>query len=1288
MITPRIIPASDGPADEALRARIVRRLERFGPGPAASFRDACVLMDGESPVASDAYLVGHLVRELEGSVRAVLLPRAAGPPQEREPAQEERQPAPEERQPAPEERQPAPEERQPAPDARKPPEARKPASAERQPVTPGVLGRLVLALKALIQAVFRPSAPQSPRPSATQPPRSADATAAVASAAEAQLAQVRAEVEVHRAQIRAVLDSLEIAYDSDAGQTWLGYAGLLPRREPGRGLGLPRPVEQEFRRHFADFEAMLDVVLGRHEARYLTIVAGLDALAQVEHPTDEHASELRRTLPPDPVAMEHFFSQLASPTWIGPLCEQGFFAEPPAPVAGGEGSRWLRHWPALRYLVRVASQDPGLAVRVAIGIPMTTNQLVNADFVDLALEIPAADGARLLPRIAQDLAGPYEAVRAERYGALIVHLVDGGMPGAALDLARVLWGFAPSPADQDTVPDVTGDLRRRIDSDSYAETLRGCLPPLVAGGGLDVLAAMVGLLDDAITETSNPAMIESRQDLSALWCPAVEDWPRNRDSGAKAALVGAVRDAAEQLVLDRQVELADVLLCLDARQWPIFRRLALHLVRRFGAGYPEEVARRLTDPATIKDPFTEREFLLLAGDGFVRLNAEQQQHLLTLIDQGPDADAWAAGYATRAGREPAKDQIARWIAEWTRDRLGALEPALPQQRRDLYTKLVRLVGEPVPARKTRAASRFLTDFISPPGGRGPAAFRGADADGVVDYLRAQPSNGANVVRLAQELGDAVRASPLRYSAVADRFSGLPEPYVAGLLEGLHAAFSNGADLDWNPILWLCEWVSGKVAAGEVMAGESVTREPVAGEPVAGEPVAGEPVAGEPVAGQAVAGEPVAGQAIAGDPLAGEPVAGDPLTSEPQSASGRREMILLLRAGLDRMPPVIPIAERDHVWQVIAATLSGNAPAAGDGSIAAGEARARARAEALAAAVSYGGWIRCHDREADLAPIFGVLDQHLDPDAEPSLLVRAVYGTEFGRLAGLDGTWTAATASRIFPAGDTGRERWDAAWDAYLDSSPAVSRDVCALLTDQYRLAVDRLAAGGGEPAELRDVRLGHHLITRFWSGDITLDSGDHLIERFYLRASASVREQMTRYIGWNLLDPRVGTDQAVLSRLTRLWEERLAVASPSADRGELVRFGEWFASGRFDDDWSLRQLGRVITLTGDIKPDILVLRRLAEIAPARAEVCLDIVGEWIKQLPADAWLFSAREEYLRRILEVGLASPDAITRALAGDILGRAERPGRKRFQGLYHLAAAESTRLTAAVEGSAWHAS
>ena len=468
-----------------------------------------------------------------------------------------------------------------------------------------------------------------------------------------------------------MLDSLGIAYDSDAGKTWLWYAGL---RHPGshwRGPEPPRPVDQEFRRSFWCLVAMLDVVLERHEARYLASVDRLDVLARTGCPGDEHASELRQQFPADPVTMERFFSQLMSPAWIRPLRSQGFFAEPPAPVAGEDGPGWLPDWPALRYLVRVAGQDPTLAVEVAVDIPVTENRLVNAGLVNLALEVPAASSAKLLPRIRRDLAGPCEVVGAERYGAFALHLLNGGQLDAALDLARVLWGFAAPQGE--ILPGAVGGPRTRVGTRGYAETLRTCLPALVAGGGPAVLDMMADLLDDAITRTASPAMLESRQDLSTCWRPAVEGWPADTDMDVKTALVSAVRDAAEQVVREGRVDVRDALARLGSRDWPIFRRLALHLLRRFGSTCSDEVARRLTDPAAIKDRCSEREFLLLARDCFAALGAEERERVLNLIDQGPDVGPWAASYAAQVGHAPSRDQIDRRVAEWTRDRLGVLD---------------------------------------------------------------------------------------------------------------------------------------------------------------------------------------------------------------------------------------------------------------------------------------------------------------------------------------------------------------------------------------------------------------------------------------------------------------------------------------------------------------------------------------------------------------------------------------------------------------------------------------
>ena len=55
------------------QAQIAQKLKNLvGPGAAAFYKDACWLMELEPPLESTTHLVGHLLREIEGSLRSVL----------------------------------------------------------------------------------------------------------------------------------------------------------------------------------------------------------------------------------------------------------------------------------------------------------------------------------------------------------------------------------------------------------------------------------------------------------------------------------------------------------------------------------------------------------------------------------------------------------------------------------------------------------------------------------------------------------------------------------------------------------------------------------------------------------------------------------------------------------------------------------------------------------------------------------------------------------------------------------------------------------------------------------------------------------------------------------------------------------------------------------------------------------------------------------------------------------------------------------------------------------------
>lgn len=66
--SPTRLPTFEDPLD----ARVYRRLGLLGPGPAAFYADAVRLMSEERPLFSTTHVVGHLLREIESALRAVL----------------------------------------------------------------------------------------------------------------------------------------------------------------------------------------------------------------------------------------------------------------------------------------------------------------------------------------------------------------------------------------------------------------------------------------------------------------------------------------------------------------------------------------------------------------------------------------------------------------------------------------------------------------------------------------------------------------------------------------------------------------------------------------------------------------------------------------------------------------------------------------------------------------------------------------------------------------------------------------------------------------------------------------------------------------------------------------------------------------------------------------------------------------------------------------------------------------------------------------------------------------
>jgi hypothetical protein len=988
----------------------------------------------------------------------------------------------------------------------------------------------------------------------------------------------------HRASVIAVLDQLEISRDEPIAEFWLGLTGEgnpsgLGMRAHRSALEAPRPADSAFDDFVAGFEELLDRLLKRFEDRYVGVFTRLDELLKVTRPGAAHATQLRNNFPQNLITLGYFFVR-ADSTWLIPLRKEGFFSSPPEPVIHpGEGTAELPFWPQAHFLIRVACDDAAEVVATALDIPATDNSRVNSDLVELSLHVPPGQSARLLPQIIASLDSRFGVLVPTRTGGLCRHLAEGGYTEEAMRLTEALLA---------KVPDGTGS-RAAADSWSYAEILREDIPAVTRAGGLPVLALLARLLDQAISAQTPGGLKDLRQDMSVSWRPALEGHPAGTDTDPATALVSAVRDAATQLLDTGDATISQVVAEMESHDWPIFRRLTLFLLTTHAHDAAGLIAAHLTDPGAIRDFNLNREFLALAQRHCTTIGPRDQQRLVALIGSGPETTEWSRRHEQTTGEPPSAAMTHDRVARWQRDRLAAVEPILSAEWRARYQRLVAEFGEaPDPAASTLIPVRDIA-FTSPATAGDLAA---SPIEDLVNFLATWEPTG-NLLEpsrfsLASALSTAIQHNAPRRSSEADAFIGLPAAYIAAVISALWIAVREKTELDWQPVLRLCAWADEQAAAelGDLPSG-----------------------------------------------------------TRPQWRDSRLNVLRLLEAGLSAPDHPIPPDHRDQAWAIIESACNDPDPAPGDEASAyeAGQGPGEPgleyiRPRALTAAVAYALWVRRNDPDARLDEFRRVLDSHLNPEQEPSRAVRWVYGSYFPQLTWLDRSWAVQNAASVFPAQTAERPLWEAAWDGYLSPSPLVA-DVCAILDDCYQLAVDRVDSAASERrAVARADGVGRHLVTRYWFGQISIESHRQLLRRFYQNAPSSVCLDLMRFIGRSLRQVDA-LDRAVADRLMRLWEARVQAVRNGADADELAGFGEWFAAGKLGDEWELRQLLTTLSLAGRVEFEHLVLPRLASLCHAHTGTCLAVLEAWVRTRPGPFQL-QQHETSIRAILKTGLDDSD------------------------------------------------
>ena len=945
-----------------------------------------------------------------------------------------------------------------------------------------------------------------------------------------------------------------------------------------------------------------------------------------------------------PVNHAYFFRKLDSPDWIKPLVEEGLFQSPPSPQRVDEDLISFPPWPESEYLARMAPLAPKEVGVALLGIPTTPNESVHMDLARAAAHVPLKMAARWAKKEAAWLSEQDRVHMpiAEALGPVMGRLAESGRVGVAMALAKALLELR-------TVTDSDGRRLVREPSAAYASATAASCDEARRGedGGLAALAAelmavnlstrIVPRVDEyeyeefvqqwvpvLLTHGGTHALamlcdiLEPRRDTDELdeytdtvSRAAIEAHHQNYGHGPADALIDAVRDGSKQLVA-AGIDIRSVAQVLSGRRSAIFQRILLHLAKEHCGKHPRFAAELAVSEDRFFDDRLLHEYSGLLGAVFLNLRRSERATVLSWIEDGPSLDD------RFDGDEEARRRIR---LHWQARRLAWVRQDLDEEWQRRYALIVAEVGEP----EHPDFISYTTSWMGPTSPMAVADLEAMSPTEVAVYLVSWQPTGDPMSPdregLARFLEEAVARSPSRYLAARDSFVDLPPRYVEALVRGLRNAVLADRLVDWAAVL-------------EVLA--SVVHRP----------------------------------------------AGDR-----EWRSARRESASMLVTGLG--DDVIRLGFRAAVWKLIDALADDPEPAPEDEAERilniTTDSISSVRGNALHAVIRYALWVcrslagpnGAHGVRPSMDTIPEVrrrLDWHLDPANDPSLAVRSVYGQWFPHLALIDADWAERNVDRIFPQRHPALR--DAAWEAYIRFCPAYDTPF-KMLRGQYAAAVNRLGAGGARNPSPRDElckRLGVHLLVMSGRGHLSWSDDDALLKGYLEDAKPEQARSAIGSIGRDLHNENHEFPPETLARFASLAEALIGVLQERGRErmGHLVSLGWWIASGRFEAEWTLRQLERLVEHAGRAEPRRYVMDHLAELSGRHPAETLAVLESWIdadvlssagKRRRVSTSALFGRTNSAQRILRAALASPS--TRDRARSLKERLLAAGYEEFRGI-----------------------
>lgn len=924
-------------------------------------------------------------------------------------------------------------------------------------------------------------------------------------------------------------------------------------------------------------------------------------------PSPEAVKQALALIEKRPVNHAYFFSKLESPDWIEPLVEAGYFKDPPPRRVNGDLVSYPT-WPESKYLARMAPVAPTQVADVIGRIPHTGNVSIHEDLARAVIHVGAKSMARWATKEARwvSLQPHIQFPLGEALGAVVERLASLGETEAAMGLARSLLTIRcvvdserPGSVREPSQPYESGVERSNgepVDEEDrevselaasvvaqLSSRIVGRLSPYeyreFVDRHLPVLLTHAGIKAfEMLCELLEEAVESDKlgKYSQSIWRPAIEPHGQNQGTDVDDALIDAIRDAAVELV-DNGVTLATVVESLARRRSPIFGRMILHLASEKHCQDPELATQLAVSEDHFGDERLLHEYSRLIGIVFPVLDDVSKNRVMRWINDGP------VFHDSFAGDD---EERRKWTLYWQARRLAWIRDHLDDEWKNRYAQIVEEVGEPGHPDFTS----YTTNWMGPRSPVSAEELGSLSAEAIAQFVKSwQPSGDPMAPEpdgLAQTLEALVAEAPAVFLEARKAFLEGPTRYVSAVLQGLSQALRDDVSIDWAATIDLMSSIAARQS------------------------------------------------------------------NDSEWRSARQDCIRLLQAGLK--DDLIDMGLRKAVWAIIDVTADDTDPTPEADSQPASSLSTRSvntvRGTALHAVVGYSLWVyRSVMGTSEAKPgafsmdripeVRARLERHLDPAIDPSPTIRSVYGEWFPHLVLLDEAWARQHVKTIFP--DDQPKLRDAAWETYLRRCPVYNLPF-ELLRHQYLEAVDRLDKMGerdSSSSESIGRFLGEHLVILAGRGLVAWSDDAALLRRFFENSEPDDADRAIWLVGRDLSNDETDVSDDVIERFRRLTEELLGLlkANGRERMGHLKSLGWWIASGRFDPEWTLGRLARLLELAGAAEPSFEVMDCLVELSKSHPAEAFKVFRTWVNPDGPDGGVLFGRSEPARAILRTALA---------------------------------------------------